>query len=136
MAMVAAAIGNGGVVMEPYVVDRVLKPGGGVLRRTKPKELRRAIKPETASELTTMMELVVTGGTGTNARIPGVPVAGKTGTAETGTPTNTAWFVCFAPANDPRYAVAVVLENQHATGGQVAAPIAKSLLEQLLRRPA
>ena len=136
MAMVAAAIGNGGIVMRPYVVDRVLKPGGGGLKRTKPKELGRAIKPQTASELTRMMELVVTGGTGTNAQIPGVRVAGKTGTAETGTPTNTAWFVAFAPADNPRYAVAVVLENQHATGGQVAAPIAKTILEQLLRRPA
>ena len=136
MAMVAAAIGNGGIVMEPYVVDRILKPGGGVLSRTKPKERGRAISPETARELTRMMELVVTGGTGTNAQIPGVRVAGKTGTAETGTPTNTAWFVAFAPADNPRYAIAVVLENQHATGGQVAAPIAKTVLEQLLKAPA
>jgi peptidoglycan glycosyltransferase len=82
-----------------------------------------------------MMELVVTGGTGTNAQIPGVRVAGKTGTAETGTPTNTVWFVAFAPADNPRYAIAVVVENQHGTGGQIAAPIAKTVLEHLLRQP-
>ncbi len=137
MAMVAAAIGNGGVVTQPYVVDRILKPGGGVLETTKPKTLGRAISPQTASELTAMMESVVTGGTGTAAQIPGVRVAGKTGTAETGVAgVNTAWFVCFAPADAPRYAVAVVLENQlHKTGGEVAAPIAKTILESLLKQP-
>jgi penicillin-binding protein A len=136
MAMVAAAIGNGGVVMQPYVVDGILKPGGGVLQTTKPKTLGRAISPQTASELTTMMESVVTGGTGTAAQIPGVRVAGKTGTAETGlTGINTAWFVCFAPADHPRIALAVALENQlHKTGGEVAAPIAKLLLEALLKQ--
>jgi len=137
MAMVAAAIGNGGVVMHPYVVDKITKPGGGVLQTTKPKALGRAISPQTASELTTMMESVVTGGTGTAAQIPGVRVAGKTGTGETSIPgVNQAWFVCFAPADNPRIAVAVTLENQlHKTGGEVAAPIAKSILEALLKQP-
>jgi penicillin-binding protein A len=137
MAMVAAAIGNGGIVMHPYVVDKITKPGGGVLQTTKPKALGRAISPQTASELTTMMESVVTAGTGTAAQIPGVRVAGKTGTGETSIPgVNQAWFVCFAPADNPRIAVAVTLENQlHKTGGQVAAPIAKSILEALLKQP-
>ncbi len=135
MAMVAATIANGGVLMQPSVVDRVLKPGGGVLQTTKPKRLGRAIKASTASELTAMMESVVTSGTGTAAQIPGVRVAGKTGTAETGTPTNTTWFVCFAPADNPRYAVAVALENQTGTGGTTAAPIAKTILESLLAKP-
>jgi peptidoglycan glycosyltransferase len=136
MAMVAAAIGNGGVVMRPYVVDRIIKPGGGVLQTTKPKARGRAISPKTAGELTTMMESVVTSGTGTAAQIPGVAVAGKTGTAETSKPgVNTAWFVCFAPAGNPRYAVAVAVENQlHKTGGEVAAPIAKAILESLLKQ--
>lgn len=136
MAMVAAAIGNGGVVMQPYVVDRILKPGGGVLQTTKPKERGRAISARTASELNTIMQSVVTGGTGTAAQIPGVAVAGKTGTAETGrNGVNTAWFVCFAPADNPRYAVAVVIENQlHKTGGEVAAPIAKTIMESLLKQ--
>jgi len=133
---VAAAIGNGGVVMQPYLVDKILKPGGGVLQTTKPRVRGRAISPRTAAELTTMMESVVTGGTGTAAQIPGVAVAGKTGTAETSRPgVNTAWFVAFAPADHPRYAVAVALENQlHKTGGEVAAPIAKTIMEALLKQ--
>ena len=78
--------------------------------------------------------VVVTGGTGTAAQISGVKVAGKTGTAETGANhVNTTWFVCFAPADAPRYAVAVVLENQSGTGGHTAAPIAKTILQALLR---
>jgi penicillin-binding protein A len=134
MAMVAQGIANGGVVMRPYVVDRIIKPGGGTLTTTKPKELGRAISPKTASQLNTMMQAVVTGGTGTNAQIAGVRVAGKTGTAETGRDSiNQVWFVAFAPADDPRYAIAVTVENQvHKTGGEVAAPIAKTVLESLL----
>ena len=91
-------------------------------------------KPETASELTQMMISVVQAGTGTAAQIPGVQVAGKTGTAETGVDhLYTAWFVCFAPANDPKVAVAVVLEKQaNGFGGRVSAPIAKALLQKLL----
>jgi penicillin-binding protein A len=137
MAMVTAAIANGGVVMHPYLVDRILKPGGGVLQQTKPKELGQAISQKTANELRTMMISVVTAGTGTNAQIPGIAVAGKTGTAETGKAgINTSWFVCFAPAYHPRVAVAVALENQYQkTGGEVAAPIAKTLLEALLKEP-
>ena len=96
--------------------------------------LGRAIKPQTAADLTQMMMSVVQAGTGTAAQIPGVEVAGKTGTAETGVPdVYTAWFVCFAPANDPKVAVAVVLEKQlNGFGGAVAAPIAKLMLEKLL----
>ena len=98
-----------------------------------PKELGRPIKPETAAEVTKMMESVVTGGTGTAAQIPGVNVAGKTGTAETGvTHRNTTWFVAFAPAEAPTVAVAVVLENQTGTGGLTAAPIVKTIMEALL----
>jgi peptidoglycan glycosyltransferase len=134
MAMVAATVANRGVLMKPYVVDRVTAPGGGLVTRTKPDQLRRVMKTQTADDLTTMMEAVVTGGTGTSAQIPGVRVAGKTGTAETGVShRNTTWFICFAPAEAPRVAVAVVLENQSGVGGTTAAPIAKSILEALLR---
>jgi penicillin-binding protein A len=133
MAMVAAAIANGGVVMEPYLTDRVRKPDGRLLLRMKPDELRRAVKPEVAAQIAAMMEGVVAGGTGTAAQIPGVRVAGKTGTAETGRAgRNTAWFIAFAPVDNPRVAIAVVLQNQTATGGTVAAPIAKQIMEALL----
>ena len=136
MAMVAGAIGNKGMVMEPYLTDRVRKPDGSTLVKMKPDELGRAVKPEVAEQIAAMMEGVVSGGTGTAAQIGGVRVAGKTGTAETGVAgRNTAWFIAFAPVDDPQVAVAVVLQNQTATGGTVAAPIAKQLMEAVLRRP-
>jgi penicillin-binding protein A len=136
MAMVAGAIANKGVVMEPYLTDRVRKPDGSLLVNMKPHELRRAVKPEIADEIASMMEGVVTGGTGTAAQIPGVRVAGKTGTAETGhSGRNTTWFISFAPVDNPRFAVAVVLQNQSGTGGSTAAPIAKEILQALLRSP-
>jgi len=135
MAMVAGAIGNGGIVMRPYVVSRVVDPDHHTVSKTKPQSLGQAIKPQTAATLTDMMESVVTGGTGTAAQIPGVRVAGKTGTAETGVShNNTTWFISFAPADNPRVAVAVALENQTGTGGATAAPIAKQLMEELLSR--
>ena len=136
MAMVASTVANGGVVPRPYVVEKVVGPNGSTIRTTKPHTLGRAIKPETAAELTDMMKLVVTGGTGTAAQIPGIQVAGKTGTAETGVDhIYTAWFVSFAPADDPQVAVAVVLEKQeNGFGGSVSAPIAKQVIEALLAR--
>jgi peptidoglycan glycosyltransferase len=134
MAMVAAGIANGGVVMQPYVVEKITAPNGSTVSRTHPHELSRAVKPETAAELTSMMEAVVRSGTGTAAQISGVPVAGKTGTAETGVAgLNTTSFIAFAPANAPKVAVAVFLENQHGVGGRTAAPIAKAIMEALLR---
>jgi len=134
MTMVAAAIANGGVVMRPYVVERVVAPDGSTVTKTKPEQLRRAVSPTVASEITTMMEAVVSGGTGTAAQISGIRVAGKTGTAETGANhVNQTWFICFAPAESPRVAVAVALENQHGVGGTTAAPIAKAIMEALLR---
>ncbi|HKG10061.1 MAG TPA: penicillin-binding protein 2 [Gaiellaceae bacterium] len=133
MAMVAAGVANGGVVMEPYVVQRIRAPDGTVIRKTKPHDLGRAVSPETAATLTEMMTQVVQSGTGTAAQIPGVQVAGKTGTAETGVAgRNTVWFITFAPADDPKVAIAVVLEGQNGTGGQFAAPIAKAVLQALL----
>jgi peptidoglycan glycosyltransferase len=136
MAMVAAGVANRGVVMRPYVVDRIEQPNGSLVTRTTPKMLSRAIKPQTAQELNLMMQSVVTGGTGTAAQISGVPVAGKTGTAETGNSgINTTWFIAFAPADRPRVAIAVVLQNQTGFGGTTAAPIAKTVMEALLERP-
>jgi peptidoglycan glycosyltransferase len=102
--------------------------------RTKPKVWKQAMKPATAATLNTMMQAVVSGGTGTHAQIPGVKVAGKTGTAETGIPhVYTAWFIFFAPADDPQIAGAVVVEHQlNGFGGSVAAPIAKDLMQAIL----
>jgi peptidoglycan glycosyltransferase len=134
MAMVASTVANGGVVPKPYVVQKIVGHDGSLVHETKPSNLGRAIKPQTAATLNQLMVSVVQGGTGMSAQIPGIQVAGKTGTAETGIPhVYTAWFVCFAPANNPQIAVAVVLEKQlNGFGGAVAAPIAKSILEAAL----
>jgi peptidoglycan glycosyltransferase len=134
MAMVAAAVANHGIVMKPYVVGRVTGPGGGVVKRTHPEKYKRAMRTSTANEITRMMEAVVTGGTGTAAQIPGIRVAGKTGTAETGGAgtLNTTWFITFAPAGAPRVAIAVVLQNQTGSGGTTAAPIARAVMQALL----
>jgi len=136
MAMVAATVANGGVVPRPYVVQKITSSDGSTVRTTHPSNLGRAIKPQTAAELNQMMQLVVQGGTGTTAQIPGIKVAGKTGTAETNTPNvYTAWFISFAPADNPQVAIAVVLEKQlNGFGGAVSAPIAKQVMQALLAR--
>jgi penicillin-binding protein A len=135
MALVAAGVGNDGVVMEPTLVDRIVAPDGKVIQRTNPEEWKEAVSPQTAAELTAMMTAVVESGTGTAAQIPGVPVAGKTGTAETGRAgQNDVWFIAFAPADRPQVAVAVTVSNQAGTGGETAAPIAKQIIEAVLQR--
>jgi peptidoglycan glycosyltransferase len=135
MAMVAATVANHGVLMRPHLVQRVVAPGGKTIVRAKPHKLARVMSPQVASELNAMMQAVVTGGTGPKGAIPGIPVAGKTGTAETGRgDIYTAWFIAFAPANHPQVAVAVVVENQPGGfGGEVAAPIARQVMEAILR---
>ncbi|HEY6584720.1 MAG TPA: penicillin-binding protein 2 [Gaiellaceae bacterium] len=136
MAMVAGAIANKGVVMKPYLTDRVRKPDKSILVKFKPEEFGRAVKPQTADQIASMMESVVSGGTGTAGAIPGVRVAGKTGTAETGVAgRNTTWFVSFAPVDNPKVAIALVLQNQTGTGGSNSAPLVKEIMEALLRSP-
>ncbi|HUR13654.1 MAG TPA: penicillin-binding protein 2 [Mycobacteriales bacterium] len=139
MAMVAAGIANGGELMRPYLIKQVLAPDLSPLSLSAPSVLSRAVSSQVAQALTTMMELVVTRGTGTRARISGVRVAGKTGTAQhqTGQPPH-AWFVGFAPADDPKIAVAVLVEDggnlgSDATGGLLAAPIARAVMQAVLR---
>jgi peptidoglycan glycosyltransferase len=135
MAMATAGIANDGVVMRPYVVERVVSPDGDVVRRTKPDELGRALSAGNAAALREMMISVVEGGTGTAARISGLEVGGKTGTAETGIRgSNHVWFVCFAgpEGGEPEIAVAVVVEEQSSTGGQTSAPIAREVVQALL----
>lgn len=139
MAMVAAGIANDGVVMKPYLVDTVRASDLTVVDVTEPEVYKEAMDRADANALTDMMVGVVDSGTGTAAQIGGVEVAGKTGTAETGqdTPPH-AWFVSFAPADDPKIAVAVIVENggdigNEATGGAVAAPIARAVMQEGLR---
>jgi peptidoglycan glycosyltransferase len=120
--------------MKPTVIQRILSPGGGTVQKLKPHRLSQATKPSTAAELKNMMVEAVQAGTGTAAQIPGVVVAGKTGTAETSRAhVYDAWFIFFAPADDPTVAGAVVIENQlNGFGGAVAAPIAKQLMQAIL----
>jgi penicillin-binding protein A len=136
MALVAATIANKGVEPKPYLVQKIVGPNGSTVSTTKPQMLGRVITTQTAAEINQMMQLVVQGGTGTAAQIPGVAVAGKTGTAETNVLNYyNAWFVCFAPATNPQVAVAVVVEKQlNGFGGSISAPIAKAILENLLPR--
>jgi peptidoglycan glycosyltransferase len=136
MAMVAAAVANRGVLMQPYVVDRILSPKGKVVTRTRRHVLGRTLSPHNAAVLTAAMEAVVRGGTGTAAQIPGVRVAGKTGTAETGLAgRNQTAFIAFAPVGAPKVAIAVMLENQTGVGGTTAAPIAKQVMQAILQGP-
>ncbi|MGO9877443.1 MAG: peptidoglycan D,D-transpeptidase FtsI family protein [Acidimicrobiia bacterium] len=140
MALVAESVATGGVMLEPHVVDRIENSDGTVVRQITPTVWRRTMTPQTAATLTQFMIQVVERGTGTPAQIPGIQVAGKTGTAETGTnaPPH-AWFIAFAPANNPQYAIAVLIEHggssglgAEATGGHVAAPVAAQVLRALL----
>jgi peptidoglycan glycosyltransferase len=132
MALVAAGIANDGVVMRPYLVDAVTDRAGAVLSRTTPRPWKTALDARTANRVTEVMVGVVENGSGRRAAVPGVRVAGKTGTAEAGKSVEThAWFIAFAPADEPRVAVAIVLENA-GVGGSVAAPAAQSVLATAL----
>jgi peptidoglycan glycosyltransferase len=140
MAEVAAAVANGGRLMKPQIWSRVVDPDGRVVKRLEPSEYSEPMSEETAAELTTAMEGVVSEGTGTNAAIPGVAVAGKTGTAETpgneacggGSEENQAWFIGFAPAEDPKIAIAATIECTTQFGNDVAAPIFRDVAETIL----
>jgi peptidoglycan glycosyltransferase len=136
MAMVAAAVANRGIVMQPFVVERVVGPNGRTVKQTRRHALGRTMSAGNALALGRAMEAVVQAGTGTAAQIPGIRVAGKTGTAETGRQgLNQTAFLAFAPVESPRVAIAVMLENQSGTGGSTAAPIAKQVLQALLQGP-
>jgi peptidoglycan glycosyltransferase len=131
--------------MKPYLVTEEQAPNLSVLSRTDPQVLDQAMTSEQADELTQMMVDVVNKGTGTAAQIPGISVAGKTGTADNG-PQNPdgsyvnpphAWFSGFAPADNPKIAVAVILENggvngNETTGGLAAAPVAQAVMKAYL----
>jgi peptidoglycan glycosyltransferase len=140
MALVAAAVANGGTVMRPHVAAEIRDDEGKKLRTIDAEPWKTAMPPATAATLRDFMVQVVQRGTGTSAQIAGVTVAGKTGTAQTCESCKPhAWFVSFAPAEAPQYAVAVIVEHggsmgSEATGGHVAAPIAASVLKFLLNK--
>ena len=136
MALVAATIANGGEVPRPRLVKEVVDTSGGSVRSYKPETLEEAMSSSTAQQVTDMMVAVVASGTGTAAQMEGVQVAGKTGTAQTGREGESphTWFISFAPADDPQIATAVIVENggtagSEATGGAVAAPVSKAVME-------
>lgn len=136
MAEVAAAVANHGTLMVPHLTSAIVEPDGHVLQRVSPKVQSVVMRSSTAAAVTSMMEAVIysPGATGTGAQIPGVRVAGKTGTAETqyGTALNNVWFIAFAPAQDPTVAVAVTLKGVPGQGATFAAPVAKQVMEALL----
>jgi penicillin-binding protein A len=134
MALVAAAIANNGDIMAPHLVYKVTRPGGGTVVKVRPAVWKHATSPQTAAIINKMMQGVVQSGTGTAAQIPGIKVAGKTGTAETAeNNVYTAWFIFFAPADNPQVAGAVAVEHQlNGFGGKISAPIAKQLMEAIL----
>jgi len=137
MAMVAAAVANDGKLMEPRLTDKVVDPDGRTVQTIQPQVYDQVMSPQTASAVNQMMRTVVDEGTGTPAKLgSGVPFAGKTGTASigtTGSGLTQPWFIGFAPANDPKVAVAVTIEKTNGEfGGQVAAPIARDVVQTLL----
>src|ERR1700683_3086989 len=134
MAEVAAAVANRGRLMVPHLTQRVVDAEGRTVQRVAPRVQSVVMKPSTAAAGTSMMEAVVKEGTGTAAQTPGVQVAGKTGTAQTqiGDAINTVWFIAFAPAADPRGAVAVTLQAVPGQGATFAAPVAREVIESLL----
>jgi peptidoglycan glycosyltransferase len=138
MAMVAAGIANDGVVMNPYLVSQVLGPDLTVLQNTNPSAFGRAMSIENSRILRDMMVGVVENGTASKARISGISVGGKTGTAENspGEPAH-AWFVGFAPSGQSKVAIAVVLQNgggaSEVSGNALAAPIAAAVMRAILK---
>jgi peptidoglycan glycosyltransferase len=135
MAEVAAAVANRGTLMKPHITTRVVDRDGRTINRIEPTVQSRVMKPSTAAAVTDMMISVVESGTGRKAQIPGTQVAGKTGTAETelGGKINDVWFIGFAPAHDPRIAVAVTVAGITGFGGDFAAPIARDIMQELLK---
>jgi peptidoglycan glycosyltransferase len=140
MAMVGAGIANDGVVMKPYLVDEIKSPKLDVINKTEPQQMpdQPAMSSSASRDLRQMMVAVVQGGTGRTAQIPGVEVAGKTGTAQSSPDRPPyAWFVSFAPAQTPAVAVAVLVQDagvarDQISGSGLAAPIAKAIMEAVI----
>lgn len=135
MAMVSAAIANDGVLMKPNLVKAVRAPDLSIIEEPDPEVLRESLSAENADQITEWMVNVVENGTARNAAVPGVPVAGKTGTAEVAEQGDNAWFTGFAPADNPEVVVSIVMQDVDiATGAQLTSPNAKRLIEAVLNR--
>ena len=131
-AMISAAVANHGILMKPYLVDRIVDPEGHVVQQTRPTILAQPIRPSTASAVTSMMELTFTEGTARHLQVPGLLMAGKTGTAQNPGGRTHAWFVGFAPADHPRVVAACVVENG-GVGGVEAGPVVRATILAALR---
>lgn len=135
MAMVSAAIANDGVLMKPNLVKAVRAPDLSIIDEPEPEVYRESLSGENADQITEWMVNVVENGTAQNAAIPGVAVAGKTGTAEVAEQGDNAWFTGFAPADNPEVVVSIVMQDVDiATGAQLTSPNAKRLIEAVLNR--
>jgi peptidoglycan glycosyltransferase len=133
MAMVASAVANNGVLVRPHMGSKVVDPDGRIRSDIRTQEEARVMRPSTAKTVGSMMSQVVKEGTGTAAALSGIEVAGKTGTAEKNQCSgNQTWFIAFAPVSNPKIAIAVTNECANGTGGEVAAPIAKQVMEALI----
>ena len=135
MAMVAAAVANGGRLMRPHLTDKIVDRDGRVVDTIQPRQQSQVMSPRAAGEVADMMGKVVEEGTGTAAALQGISVGGKTGTAEVDRPCgpNQVWFIAFAPRHNPKVAIAATVECSSGTGGDTAAPIAKQVMQELLR---
>jgi len=131
MAMLASAIANQGKLMEPYLINKIVDSDGNIVKQYSPHEWLTTTSPEIAILIKQMMVSVVDNGTGRGAGLPGVAVAGKTGTAENPHGQPHAWFIGFAPADNPVVAVAVIVENGGG-GGEIAAPVARQIFSELI----
>lgn len=133
MALIASGIANKGDIVKPVLVKEIISKNGKLIDTFEVEVISRATDIFTANELKNMMVDVVSKGTGKNASIKNVRVAGKTGTAENPSGKDHAWFIGFAPAEDPKVAIAVLLEEEGSTGGSTAAPIARNIMLEALR---
>lgn len=131
MVMLTSVFANQGVMMKPYLVNRIISPDGSIINQAVPEKWLAPADSNLSNVIKKMMVSVVENGTGTAAHLSGISVAGKTGTAENPHGDSHAWFVGFAPADNPVIAIAVIVENS-GSGGSVAAPIARQVLAQAL----
>jgi peptidoglycan glycosyltransferase len=135
VAMMTAAIANDGVQMQPNLIKTLRSPDLRVIDEPQPKQLRTSTTPAIANQITEWMVSAVSEGIANRAGVPGVQVAGKTGTAELGNGTNNSWFTGFAPANNPQVGVTIVMEGVDInTGAQLTSPNAKRIFEAVLNK--